>query len=106
VIATVGIFLPSFFFVGGLTRILPKVRDRAWSADLLDGVNAAALGLMGGVVLQLGGDAIIDPLTGALATAAGLALWRTRINSAWLVLAGAAAGLAAVATGVSVGRPS
>lgn len=106
VIATVGIFLPSFFFVGGLTRILPKVRDRAWSADLLDGVNAAALGLMGGVVLQLGGDAIIDPLTGALATAAGVALWRTRINSAWLVLAGAAAGLAAVATGISVNRPS
>ncbi|MDP8927294.1 MAG: chromate transporter [Actinomycetota bacterium] len=95
VVATVGIFLPSFLFVGGLTRILPRVREHAWSGDLLDGVNAAALGLMAGVLIQLGADAINDPLTALLAVATGLALWRTQLNSAWLVLAGALAGLAA-----------
>ncbi|MGH3441491.1 MAG: chromate efflux transporter [Nitriliruptorales bacterium] len=99
VVATVGIFLPSFLFVGGLTRILPHVRNRTWSADLLDGVNAAALGLMAGVLIQLGGDAIVDPLTAGLLLAAGLALWRTELKSAWLVLAGGAIGLAAGAAG-------
>ncbi|MFN2555864.1 MAG: chromate efflux transporter [Nitriliruptorales bacterium] len=100
VVATVAIFLPSFLFVGGLTRILPRLRERAWSGDLLDGVNAAALGLMAGVLIQLGADAIIDPPTALLAVAAGVVLWRTRLNSAWLVLAGALAGLAANLAGV------
>ncbi|MBW3562494.1 MAG: chromate efflux transporter [Actinobacteria bacterium] len=99
VVATIGIFLPAFLFVGLLTRIIPKVRDREWTADLLDGVNAAALGLMGGVLIQLGGDAVVDPLTGVLAVAAALALWRFELNSAWLVLTGAAVGLVASAIG-------
>lgn len=99
-VATIGIFLPSFLFVGGLTRILPHVRNRAWSADLLDGVNAAAIGLMAGVLIQLGGDAIVDPLTAGLLLGAGLVLWRTELNSAWLVLAGGGIGLAAGAAGL------
>lgn len=100
-VATAGIFLPSFLFVGGLTRILPRLRTHAWSGDLLDGVNAAALGLMAGVLIQLAAAAITDPLTALLAIATGLALWRTGLNSAWLVLAGGLAGLAATASGIA-----
>lgn len=92
-LATVGIFLPSFVFVGALSWLVPRVRDRAWTAALLDGVNASALGLMGGVGLQLGADALVDPVTVAIAVATGLLLWRTRLNSAWLVLGGAVVGL-------------
>ena len=94
VLATIGIFLPSFVFVALLTRIVDRIRDRAWSAALLDGVNAAALALMAGVTVQLGRAALIDPLTGALGVAALLLLWRTRLNSAWLIAAGAAVGAA------------
>jgi len=57
-------------------------------------VNAAALGLMAGVTWQLGRTALIDPLTAALFAGALLALWRLRLNSAWLIAAGAAVGLA------------
>lgn len=92
VLATVGIFLPSFVFVGLLTRVVDRIRDRAWSAALLDGVNAAAVALMAGVLLELGSTALVDPLTVAMAVGALLLLWRTRLNSAWYVAAGAAVG--------------
>ena len=100
VVATVGIFLPGFLFVGLLARLLPTLRQRAWTADLLDGVNAVALGLMGAVLLRLGGDALVDPPTVVVALVAGLLVWRTRINSAWIVVAAAGLGLAAGLTGV------
>lgn len=100
VVATIGIFLPAFVFVWALTKVLPRVREQEWTADLLDGVNAAALGLMVGVLVQLGGDAIVDPLTAVVALAAGAALWRFELNSAWLVVGGAVVGLAASAVGI------
>jgi chromate transporter len=95
IVATVAIFLPAFAFVGLLSRLLPRARTSPVASALLDGVNAAAVGLMAGVALQLARVAVVDPLTAALAAAAGLVLWRTRLNSAWLIAAGAAVGLAA-----------
>ncbi|GAA3422498.1 chromate transporter [Streptosporangium vulgare] len=96
VLATVAIFLPSFLLVGLLTRITDRIRSRAWSSALLDGVNAAALALMAGVALQLGRISLVDPLTWALTAGTLLALWRTKLNSAWLIAAGAAVGLVSV----------
>ncbi|MBI3942392.1 MAG: chromate efflux transporter [Chloroflexi bacterium] len=93
VLATVGIFLPSFCFVALLTRIVPHVRKSPWTASLLDGVNVAALGLIGGVTWQLGRAAIVDVPTILLAMAAAVLLFRYKINSAWLVLAGGIIGL-------------
>lgn len=95
ILATIGIFLPSFLFVALLTRIVDRIRRRSWSAALLDGVNAAALALMAGVTLQLAGNALVDPLTVGMCVVAGLLLWRTRLNSAWYVGAGAAIGIVA-----------
>ena len=60
----------------------------------MDGVNVAALGLMAGVTWQLGRAAIVDPFTIVLALVSlGLVL-RTKLNSAWIVLGGAALGFA------------
>ncbi len=93
VLATIGIFLPSFFFVALLHPIVPRLRRYPWTAALLDGVNVAAIGLMAAVAWLLGRDAIIDPLTAALAIAAAVLLIRFRVNSAWLVLGGGVLGL-------------
>jgi len=55
-------------------------------------VNAAALSLMFVVTYQLGRAALVDTKTIALAVISAIILFRVRINSAWLVLAGAVAG--------------
>jgi len=94
-LATAAIFLPSFVFVALTHRIVPRMRRSPVAAALLDGVNVAAVALMAGVVWQLGRAAIVDWLTAFLAVAAASCLLTWKINSAWLVLAGA---LVAVAT--------
>jgi chromate transporter len=93
VVATLGIFLPSFVFVALLTRLVGWMRASPTLGAALDGVNAAAIALMAGVSLRLARDAVVDPLTLAVAAATGLALWRTRIGSTWLIGGGAAVGL-------------
>ena len=95
VLATVGIFLPAFIFVALLHPLVPRLRRYPWTAAMLDGVNVAAVGLMAAVTWLLGRDAIVDPLTAAVAIATAFLLIRFRVNSAWLVAAGAMVGLAA-----------
>lgn len=93
VLATVGIFLPSFLFVAVLTRLVTWMRSSATLGAALDGINATAVGLMAGVSVQLAGDALVDALTVAVAAGTALLLWRTQLNSAWLIAGGAAIGM-------------
>jgi chromate transporter len=94
IVATVGIFLPSFLFVAAISPLIPRLRSSALVASLLDGVNVAALGLMAAVTWQLGQSAIVDWLTALLAIVAAVLLFRYKLNSAWLVLGGALIALA------------
>jgi chromate transporter len=93
VVATIGIFLPSFVFVAVISPLVPRMRDSALLASVLDGVNVAALGLMAAVTWELGQAAIVDWLTALLALVAAVLLLRFKLNSAWLVLGGALAAL-------------
>jgi chromate transporter len=93
-LATVGIFLPAFVFVGISGPLVPKIRKSTAAGAFLDGVVAASLGLMALVSLQLGRSAIVDWPTAVLAVAGLVVLVRFRINSAWLVLMGTVAGWA------------
>lgn len=92
-LATVAIFLPSFLFVGLLTRITGRLRSWPWTAAALDGLNATALALMAGVSLQLGDAALVDAWTVGIFLAVLVLLWRTRLNNAWYVAGGALAGI-------------
>jgi chromate transporter len=92
-LATVAIFLPSFVFVAVSHPLLPRLRRSPRAAAFLDGVNVAALGLMAAVTWQLGRAAIVDLVSAAIALAAAVALFRYRVNSAWVVAGGAAVGL-------------
>jgi chromate transporter len=91
---TVGIFLPAFLLVGIVNPWIPKLRQSPWAAEFLNGVNAASLGLMAGVTYTLGRAALVDWLTVVLAIISAIAVFRFKINSAWLVLIGGAIGLA------------
>jgi chromate transporter len=92
VVATLGIFLPAFFFVAVSGPLVPRIRRSALAGAFLDGVNVAALALMLVVTYQLGRAAVVDLVTLALALISALILFRLRINSAWLILAGAIVG--------------
>ena len=92
-VATVGIFLPAFFFVAVSGPLVPRIRKSPVAGAFLDGVNAAALALMLVVTYELSRAALVDLKTIILALVSAVILFRFRINSAWLVLGGAIAGL-------------
>jgi len=93
IVATVGIFLPSFVFVAIVYPLVPRLRKSPWTSAFLDGANAVAVGLMAAVVWQLGTSSIVDVLTLALLVIAAVLLIRFRLNSVWLVLGGGGVGL-------------
>lgn len=90
--ATVGIFLPAFFFVAVSGPLVPRIRRSPTAGAFLDGVNAAAMALMFVVTYQLGRAALVDITTVALALISGVILFRYRVNSVWLILGGGIAG--------------
>jgi len=92
-VATVGIFLPSFVFVAAAYPLLGWLRRSAWARMVLDGVNVAALGLMAAVSWELGRTTLIDAFSAAVAVVALALLLLFRVNSAWLVVGGALAGV-------------
>jgi len=92
-IATLGIFLPSFIFAAISSPLIPRMRKSVWVGSLLDGINVASLGLMAAVSWQLGVASLIDPLTIAIASASLFLLIRFKINSTWLIAAGGLFGL-------------
>jgi len=93
-VATLGIFLPAFAFVGLLRPIVRWARRSPWAGAALDGITAAALGLMAGVTVLLADDAFPDVLTVVVGVIALGVLLRWRPNPAWLVAGGCIVGLA------------
>ena len=91
-VATLGIFLPAFFFVAVSGPLVPRIRRSPMAGAFLDGVNVAALALMLVVTYQLGRAALVDFTTLVLALISAFVLFRFRVNSAWLILVGAVVG--------------
>jgi chromate transporter len=91
-LATLGIFLPSFIFVAISNPLIPKIRNSTWAGSLLDGVNASSLGLMAAVTFQLGAASLTDLYTSIIAVISLILLLRYKINSTWLIAGGALAG--------------
>jgi len=93
VVATVAIFLPSFFYVALLAPVLFRLRQSPWMAAFLDSVNVCAVALMAGVTFRLGADALRAWPSWVIAAGALAVLLRWKVNSAWVVLGGGMAGL-------------
>jgi chromate transporter len=86
IVATVGIFLPAFIFVGLSGWVVPKIRKSESLSGFLDGVNVTSLALMAYVTLELGRSAILDWFTFILFLISAYLLVFLRINSAWLII--------------------
>ena len=91
-VATAGIFLPSFVLVAILNPYVSKLRTSVWTAAFLDAVNAAAVALMAAVTVELARSTLVCWQAVVIAVAAGGLSFGWRINPAWLVVGGAAAG--------------
>lgn len=91
--ATAGIFLPSFLFVWLLNPLIPKIRASKLAGAFLDAVNVGAVGVMLAVVLQLGTEILTDwkTITVALLTAF-IYFGLKKKNAVLIVLIGAIAG--------------
>jgi chromate transporter len=98
-LATLGIFLPSFLFVAVSGPLVPMIRRSPLAGSFLDGVNVAALALMVAVTWEIGRAALVDWLTVVLALASAVLLVRFKMNSAWLILAAAVLGIGAALLG-------
>jgi chromate transporter len=94
VIATAGIFLPSFVYVAASGPLIPRIRRSAIAHAVLSGVTVASLALMVVVSVQLGRTALVDGVTVGILVASLVLLLRFRVNSAWLVVGGALLGAA------------
>ncbi|ACB52541.1 chromate transport protein [Crocosphaera subtropica ATCC 51142] len=96
IIATLGIFLPSFVFVLAVNPIIGKLRQSKWTASFLDAVNVSAVAIMGWVTFNLLYQTLLIPKDGFLFNweailiiiVAGVAIFKYTINAAWVVLGG------------------
>ncbi|GFE70801.1 chromate efflux transporter [Chroococcus sp. FPU101] len=95
IVATIAIFLPSFFFVLALNPFIPKMRQSKWASAFLDAVNASAVALMVFVLLKLVQQTLLQPFdiwATLMAIVAVVLLLRFKINTTWLIIGGAIVG--------------
>ncbi|RCJ39346.1 chromate transporter [Nostoc punctiforme NIES-2108] len=99
IVATIGIFLPSFVFVAALNPLIPRLRASSWTRAFLDAVNVSAVALMVVTTLQLGAATLtlpqapfVDFLGLAIAIVSAILAIHFRINAAWLVFGSALIG--------------
>ncbi|HBL77336.1 MAG: chromate transporter [Bacteroidetes bacterium GWF2_42_66] len=93
IIATIGIFLPSFLFVALLNPLVRKMRNSKLFSVFLDAVNVASIAIIVAICYQMGKDTISDWRTIAIAVTSLAAVFGfKKINSAFVVLGGAGLG--------------
>lgn len=92
-VATLGVFLPSFIFVAMLNPLVRRLRNSVGFSAFLDAVNVASVAIIVAVCFDMAKASVNDWRTILIAFAGLLLTFRyPRINSAWIVLGGAAAG--------------
>jgi len=93
IVATIGIFLPSFLFVFIVNPIVPRLRKSKVMSKFLDAVNVSALAVMFVVGIKLGVEVLIDWKSLLIALISAIAfITIKKINSAYVILGGALLG--------------
>ena len=95
VVATIGIFLPSFLLILIVAPILMRYRTNPNVQGFIKGAYAAAIGTILGAAVLLGRIAIGDWLTALVALVSLVVLFRWKVSNPLLVAAAAVIGLIA-----------
>jgi chromate transporter len=106
IVATLGIFIPSFLLVAALNPFMNPIRNSSWTRPFLDAVNVSAVALMVLTTIQLGIATLILPKTQYLdflglgiALISAILVIHYRINAAYLIIAGGVIGWSALIFG-------
>lgn len=92
-VATVGMFLPSFIFVWILNPLISKMRSSQFLTYFLDCVNIGAVAVMLAVLITMGLETVTDWRSILIATLSFVAVFGfKKVNSIHLVLGGAILG--------------
>lgn len=92
VLATLGIFIPSFFLVAASAPLIQKMRVSKTFVGFLNGVNAASFALLLMVTYQLGVDGLSSYATGFVFIFSFFGIKFFSINSSLLVIIGGVLG--------------
>ncbi len=85
VVATLAIFVPSFFLAMLLGRIMPAIRRSTIAGKVLRGLTAAVLGVMLAVAIEIGLRVVVDVPTALIAAGALALLTFTRVSAIALI---------------------
>jgi chromate transporter len=92
VLATIAIFLPSFFISLFLYRLLNFINKHKLLRSFLDIVNAASIALIAAVALKMIGGFFREWQSDIILLMAFFAVLFTRINTVWLIILGSCVG--------------
>jgi len=93
VVAAAAVFIPAFAVILAAIPAMNRLKGSPVMRAFLQGVNAAVVGAIVAATLPLARAAIVGLLSGAVALAALLLLWRFKVDTLWLVLGAGAVGL-------------
>lgn len=93
ILATIGIFLPSFLFVALLNPLVPKIRKSGWISAFLDAVNIASVAIIFAVGIEMSVETLTNLRMIMIAVISTLILFRfPKFNSAYIIAGGALLG--------------
>jgi chromate transporter len=92
-VAMIAVYLPSFVAVYLVAPWLRAHQEGARVRAALDGVNPVVAGTILGAAAVYAPEAVRGPVSAGVAMVAAVLLTRTKVNPAWIVLAGAVVGL-------------
>lgn len=93
ILATLGIFVPSFFYVWLLNPLIHKMKESKVLTSFLQAVNVAAVAVMVVVSVKMAQSIVIDWKTGLIAAVSFFVyFYFKKLNTLWIIFGGAVLG--------------
>ena len=102
ILATVGMFFPSFFYTIVVTEIYSRIKNNRWVRYAIKVIMSAFTGMLVFVLLSLGKISLISPATYIWAVGAFIAVRYFKINLLWIFLIGIGAALVLFLVGLPI----
>lgn len=93
IVATAGIFLPSFLFVALLNPLIPRLRNSRVMSAFLDTINIVSIAIILSVIVELSRSTLLDWRTINIAVISfAVTFYFKKLNTAFIIVGGAVLG--------------